>query len=199
MLQQMEKELEGDFTILLPSGDKKERQFAVLHLPGKKINRRDCRKIQFNTTRKVDAHCNFSPVFNQPLRGYLETVRHSEWQLIHTALRPMLDEWKAPRGYVRKKGMYKTKRGINEKKSGQMRKTKKENGAGETQGRKRRPGKTDCPEALYLFSRLAPDYDCKKRYVGYTCTQAIVTTIPKVLKDVGCEGTRIVVGFSKVG
>ncbi|XP_047500708.1 uncharacterized protein LOC125046802 [Penaeus chinensis] len=200
VLQQMEKEMKGDF----PNG----KQFAVLYLPGKKLNHRDCCEIQFNNTRRVDAHCNFSPVFNQTLEGHLETERHSEWQLINTALRPMLEKWKSPgaypaKGYARKKRMYRTKKGNYEKRRGQMRSpnsrnTEKGNGAGETKGRERRRGKDGCPEALYLYSRLAPDYDCKRRHLGNTCTQAIVTTIPKILKDVGCEGTRIVVGFSKV-
>lgn len=74
------------------------KQFAVLHLPGKNIS--GCSRIKFNNPEGVDAHCNFAPVFEErnEAKGINETRRHSEWQLIHTALKPMLEEWKKKHG-----------------------------------------------------------------------------------------------------
>ncbi|XP_027222012.2 uncharacterized protein [Penaeus vannamei] len=74
------------------------KQFAVLHLPGKNIG--GCSRIKFNNPEGVDAHCNFAPVFEErnETKEENETRRHSEWQLIHTALKPMLEEWKKKYG-----------------------------------------------------------------------------------------------------
>lgn len=202
ILQEMKEKVEEYFP---ETNGGRRNQFAVLHLPGKDV--RDCHEIRFNNPTGVDGHCNFASVFHKEKKqnrptGHSETIYHSEWQLIHTALEPMLEEWKA--GNARMKRGYGTKGADNKKKGGQAKRrnsgnTKKENGAGDGKGGgKRRHIKANCPEALYLYTRLAPDYDCRKRYSGYTCTQAIVTTIPEILKNGGCEATRIVVGFSKV-
>ncbi|XP_063594439.1 uncharacterized protein LOC134771431 [Penaeus indicus] len=190
---------------------KDNNQFGVLYLPGKNLEGQECHKLRFNNPRGVNGHCNFAPVFRlpNPLKGNKETVTHSEWQLIHTALTPMLEKWKE--GNARMKRMYRTKRGKNNKNKRQRKKakgnninsgnTKKGNEAGKSKGGTQKGGQTDssnCPEALYLYSRLAPDYDSKRRRSGFTCTQAIVNTIPEILRNVTCETTRIVVGFSVV-
>ncbi|XP_047500793.1 uncharacterized protein LOC125046846 [Penaeus chinensis] len=188
------------------------KQFAVLHLSGKNLEDQDCHEIKFNDARGVKGHCNFAPVLTppNPLKGNEETVKHSEWQLIHTALRPMLEEWRksAAGGNAGTKGRYTTKRGKKNKKGGQKKKKKggKKKKKKNTKGNNTKSGNTkkgngakkSCPEALYLYSRLAPDYDCKRRPSGFTCTQAIVNTIPEILRNVNCETTRIVVGFSVV-
>ncbi|XP_047500308.1 uncharacterized protein LOC125046567 [Penaeus chinensis] len=58
---------------------------------------------------------------------------------------------------------------------------------------------TNCPETLYLYSYMAPDFILKRRNFNLTCTQAIVTTIPMFLNEKGCKNkTRIAVGFSEV-
>ncbi|XP_063594581.1 uncharacterized protein LOC134771577 [Penaeus indicus] len=72
------------------------KQYAVLHLTGKKLKDLKCPQIAYKCTRNVDANCNFAPVFSVSLlKWFEETFRHSEWQLIHTALRPMLQKWQA--------------------------------------------------------------------------------------------------------
>ncbi|XP_047500629.1 uncharacterized protein LOC125046747 [Penaeus chinensis] len=71
-------------------------QFAVLYLKGRELSGLTCHQIAYNDTVNVDANCNFATVFfNVQLADDEETLRHSEWQLIHTALRPMLQKWQA--------------------------------------------------------------------------------------------------------
>ncbi|XP_063594580.1 uncharacterized protein LOC134788539 [Penaeus indicus] len=73
----------------------KGKQHAVLYLTGKELKDLKCHQIAYYDARNVSANCNIAPVFNVTLRGSNETFKHSEWQLIYTALRPMLQEWQA--------------------------------------------------------------------------------------------------------
>ncbi|XP_047500626.1 uncharacterized protein LOC125046746 [Penaeus chinensis] len=67
-------------------------QFGVMHLSGRSL--KNCHEIQFNDPTGVNADCNFAKVFKRQLKGNDETLQHSEWQLINTALEPMLKKWK---------------------------------------------------------------------------------------------------------
>nr|XP_027222012.1 uncharacterized protein LOC113814189 [Penaeus vannamei] len=42
-----------------------DRQFAVLHLPGRDPSGKDCHRINFNVAGEVNAYCNFAPVFDK--------------------------------------------------------------------------------------------------------------------------------------
>ncbi|XP_042859323.1 uncharacterized protein LOC122245470 [Penaeus japonicus] len=58
--------------------------------------------------------------------------------------------------------------------------------------------KINCPESLYLYTRLAPDFSIWRAKRGYTCTQAIVCKIENIFRKASCPKPRIVVGFSEV-
>ncbi|XP_037796217.1 uncharacterized protein LOC119591540 [Penaeus monodon] len=135
-------------------------QVGVLYLKGRDLSGLTCHEIAYNNAANVDANCNFAPVFDVKLEGTHETFRHSEWQLIYTALRPMLEKWQ--------------------------------------EANPTNSSNANCPESLYLYSYLAPDFIKNRRKFGHTCTQAIVRDIPKMLSDGGCSSTNIVVGFSLV-
>ncbi|XP_063594433.1 uncharacterized protein LOC134788540 [Penaeus indicus] len=83
-----------DMTGKSPATNNK-KQYAVLYLTGKELKDLKCHQIAYYDARNVSANCNNAPVFNVTLRGSNETFKHSEWQLIYTALRPMLQEWQA--------------------------------------------------------------------------------------------------------
>ncbi|XP_063594438.1 uncharacterized protein LOC134771430 [Penaeus indicus] len=73
----------------------KGKQHAVLYLTGRDLDDLTCHEIAYYDPGNVDANCNISPVFKVNLSKPRETFKHSEWQLIYTALRPMLQKWQA--------------------------------------------------------------------------------------------------------
>ncbi|XP_042857931.1 uncharacterized protein LOC122244162 isoform X2 [Penaeus japonicus] len=136
----------------------KKVEFGVLFLPGKKqLKDVNCHRINYNDAKGVNGDCSYAGVApnTNETSGIKETLRHSEWQLIYTALTPMLQKW--------------------------------------TEG-----DKINCPETLYLYTRLAPDFNLNRVQQGYTCTQAIVCKIGDIFFNASCPRPRIVVGFSEV-
>ncbi|XP_069997728.1 uncharacterized protein [Penaeus vannamei] len=162
-----------------------DRQFAVLHLPGRDPSGKDCHRINFNVAGEVNAYCNFAPSFTEitDLKGKEEVTRHSEWQLIHTALRPMLEKWKGEQAGGNA-NMIRAKRAKNQNKKLNKQIPNKK--------------KVECPKEVYLYTFNAPDHHAQWAKAGYTCTLAIVNKIPEIFEEANCEKPNIVVGFSQV-
>nr|XP_027227731.1 uncharacterized protein LOC113819736 [Penaeus vannamei] len=61
-----------------------DRQFAVLHLPGRDPSGKDCHRINFNVAGEVNAYCNFAPSFTEitDLKGK-EEIKYTGIYMVH--------------------------------------------------------------------------------------------------------------------